>query len=138
MVAGVVGGEAAGSLLGVGIGAGAAVGSDGGGLVRAVLSAALVGCTAVALRAAAALKGAIPMRLLAPVPTPVGDASGINVLLWMLDGPIASGFVGAGLALLWASVQAGWIAPFAAVLASGAVLGVVLLWARVRLGRAGG
>ncbi|WP_024357539.1 hypothetical protein [Leucobacter chironomi] len=138
MVAGVVGGEAAGSLLGVDISAGAAVGSDGSGLVRAVLSAALVGCTAVAMRAAAALKGAIPMRLLAPVPTPVGDASGINVLLWMLDGPIASGFVGAGLALLWASAQAGWIAPFAAVLASGAVLGVVLLWARVRLGRAGG
>ncbi|EYT56393.1 hypothetical protein H490_0102055 [Leucobacter sp. UCD-THU] len=133
MVAGAIGGEAIRSLLGSGAGGGA-----GDGTAWAVLSAALVGCAAVALRAVAALKGTIPMRLLAPVPTPVGDASGINVLLWTLDGPIASVFVGAGLALVWALAQGGGIPPITALVVSGVGLAAVLLWARVRLGRPGG
>jgi hypothetical protein len=32
-----------------------------------------------------ATKGSLPLELLAPVPTPIGDFSMINILLWLSD-----------------------------------------------------
>lgn len=66
-------------------------------------AALLLAAVAVLLRAISALKGTIPMGLLAPVPTAVGDMAGINVAVWMLDAPIAAALVGALLAWLWGS-----------------------------------
>ncbi|UOQ61150.1 hypothetical protein MUN76_04040 [Leucobacter rhizosphaerae] len=122
-------------LLAAALGGGALVVSGWGAAPTAVApvsAGALVG-TALALRVLSSLKGTIPMRLLAPVPTPVGDASGINVLLWTLDGSIAAALLGALLAVVWAlGIAAGGV-PVAALITSAAVLAGVLLWARVRL-----
>lgn len=111
--------------------------SWGGGAAGAWIpvSAACAAAVAVGMRALTALKGAIPLRLLAPVPTPAGDMAGVNVLIWTLDGPLNSLFAGAGLGIVWALALAGGLAPLAAILVSLAVLGAVLLWARARLGR---
>ena len=88
---------------------------------------------ALSLRVLASLKGTIPMRILAPVPTPVGDASGINVLLWTLDGPIAALLLGAVLSPIWiAGIAAGGV-PTVALVVSAVSIAVVLIWARVRL-----
>lgn len=88
---------------------------------------------ALSLRVLASLKGTIPMRILAPVPTPVGDASGINVLLWTLDGPIAALLLGAVLSPVWiAGIAAGGV-PILALVVSAVSIAAVLIWARVRL-----
>ncbi|QWL30697.1 hypothetical protein [Rathayibacter toxicus] len=78
-----------------------------------------------------ALKGTLPISLLMPVPSPIGDLSVVNAALWLADAvtimaligggltisvTIANGAVGASLALAVLSVLMGW-------------------WAQVRLGR---
>lgn len=130
-------------LTAVALGAGALLGAAAGGLIGphvrsaplALLSAVLVAGVVVAMRAAAALKGTIPLRLLAPVPTPAGDMAGVNVLMWTLDGPIAVLFLGAALGVVWALACAASLAPLGAALVTCAVLACGLLWARIRLGR---
>ncbi|WP_053385419.1 hypothetical protein [Leucobacter celer] len=96
-------------------------------------SGVLVVATALLLRALAAFKGPLPMKLLAPVPTPAGDLAGINVLLWSLDGPISAVLAGALLGVLWAPVAAtgGW--PIAASIVSLLLLAVLSAWALVRM-----
>ena len=107
----------------------------GADIAALVVSAALAATVAVGLRASTALKGPIPLRLLAPVPTPAGDASGINVLLWTLDGQFFALFLGAGLAVVWALTVAGVVGFAAALVVSALVLAGVVVSAAVRLGR---
>lgn len=100
------------------------------------LPAAAAGLTAAAiavlLRLSGALKGPLPLGLLAPVPTPAGDLSAVSVLLWTLDGVMAAALVGA---VLGALVASQWIAA-----AGAAAIAVALLawWAVARLRAAEG
>ncbi|QIK64376.1 hypothetical protein G7068_15050 [Leucobacter viscericola] len=96
-------------------------------------SSVVLVCCALALRTLAALKGSIPLRLLAPIPTPMGDASGINVALWMIDGPVLAVLIGALLGLLWAAGLASSIMMIWAAAISVVVIAAILLWARGRL-----
>ena len=124
------------AVLAVGAGAGVLLGSGvpvDGPPAFVLGSGAVPLAAALALRMLSALKGTIPLRLLAPVPTPVGDASGINVLLWTLDGTIAAILLGALLAVVWAVGITGGGVPVAALVTTVLTLGAVLVWARVRL-----
>lgn len=76
---------------------------------------------ALAARVHAAAKGPLPLALLTPVPTPMGDLSGLNVALWQVSsllmagvavavaGPLllggtwwaALGYLAAAVALVW-------------------------------------
>ncbi|WP_416446324.1 hypothetical protein AB3K78_03810 [Leucobacter sp. HNU] len=91
MIAGAAGGSgAAGGTVGAS-GAGGAAGIAGPILL------AVIGLAAMAqqLRVLAVLKGPLPQRLLAPIPTPAGDLSALNVLAWTFDGPVCAAAVGA-------------------------------------------
>ena len=48
------------------------------------------------VRAWGAAKGQIPVDLLAPVPTPMGDLSGLVVASWLADAPLVAALVGGG------------------------------------------
>lgn len=89
--------------------------------------------SALTLRLLAALKGSIPLQLLAPIPTPVGDASGITVALWMLDGPLVAALLGALLGALWAAGMASGVALLWAGIVSIAMVAGLLLRVRARL-----
>lgn len=103
-------------------------GLDGAtGLVVAIAVGAITGLFAVALRLLGALKGPLPQRLLAPIPTPVGDIASVNVLVWNLDGPILALAIGALFALILTSAPA--YLPVALI----AVLGLLLAWCRARV-----
>ncbi|PII82825.1 hypothetical protein BMH32_03855 [Leucobacter sp. OLJS4] len=83
-------------------GAGGAVGAEGavgiaGPILLAVVALAAMGQQ---LRILAVLKGPLPQRLLAPIPTPAGDLSALNVLVWTFDGPVCAAVIGALLAAL--------------------------------------
>ncbi|HXH33859.1 MAG TPA: hypothetical protein VNJ54_05530 [Plantibacter sp.] len=54
----------------------------------------------VVLRVFDAAKGPLPITLLMPVPTPFGDASSANVLLWQSDAVLLALLVGGGLTAL--------------------------------------
>lgn len=94
-------------------GVAAATGSVRGGLV-----AAAVACTATLLRASDAAKPPLPVELLAPTPTPMGDASALARLAWASDAVLLAAIGGACAAVvtaapwLWAAVTAlvVWIA----------------------------
>ncbi|QIM18284.1 hypothetical protein G7066_05775 [Leucobacter coleopterorum] len=105
----------------------------GTSLLGSASSSVVLVCCALALRLLAALKGTIPLRLLAPIPTPMGDASGINVALWMIDGPVLAMLLGALLGVLWAAGLAGGVMLTWAAVISVVVLVCVLLWAQGRL-----
>lgn len=101
------------------------------GAVALLLGAAMSIC-AVALRLLGALKGPLPQRVLAPIPTPMGDFSSVNVLLWNLDGPILAAVIGAGTA--WLVL----VAPAALLFWSPAVLVLLMMWCGARLRAAEG
>lgn len=67
----------------------------GGGGASPLLCGAVLATLVVQLRVLAVLKGTLPQRLLAPIPTAAGDLSALNVLAWTLDGPILAALVGA-------------------------------------------
>lgn len=95
--------------------------------LTAAAEGAAVALVALLLRLAGALKGPLPQSLLAPVPTPVGDVSGINVALWALDGVLVAAVAGAVLGgVSTASALAGAIA-------AGLVLALLAVWALLRL-----
>ncbi len=109
---------AAGTLLvcvGVVADPGAGSGPAEAAGVGVLLTAPVLAAAVVLLRVAAALKGTIPLRLLAPVPTPLGDVSAVNVFIWTIDGPVVALLVGAALG-------ASWGAAFAAPQVAGPVL----------------
>ena len=64
---------------------------------------ALVLVAVLVVRAWGAAKGQIPVDLLAPVPTPMGDLSGLVVVSWLADAPLVAGLVGGGTAWLLAA-----------------------------------
>lgn len=100
-------------------------GADAGQVLLAGIGGAIAGALALGLRLVGALKGPLPNRLLAPVPTPLGDMSGANVLLWSLDGVCWAALIGAALAaILVVSAPAAGIgaAVAAALLALGAAV----------------
>lgn len=74
-------------------------------------------------------KGQLPVALLAPVPTPIGDLSGLNVLAWLSDAPLASILAGA---LVTANLTGG--RPMEAALVAAASVGLLLLGLRRRIG----
>ena len=96
-----------------------------------VAAAAILGVTvslfAMALRLLGALKGPLPQRLLAPIPTPAGDLSSVNVLLWNLDGPILAAAIGVLLALLIGN------SPWVLSLAVLGMLALLIGWCAIRL-----
>ncbi|WP_449282957.1 hypothetical protein [Leucobacter sp.] len=96
------------------------------------LTGLLLVATALLLRVLSAFKGPLPMKLLAPVPTPMGDMAGLNVLLWSFDGPINAALVGALLGALWrlGIAAGGW--PVAASIVSLLLLAGLLAWALAR------
>ncbi|MGW9021664.1 hypothetical protein ACWGOE_09300 [Leucobacter chromiiresistens] len=94
----------------------------GVGPMAPVLCAAGVGVAALIARASAALKGPMPLRLLAPIPTPEGDLSGAVRLLWAVDGALLVGLAGASAPLalhapVWGAVA---VAPIGLLVAVGA------------------
>lgn len=95
--------------------------------LRAACGGAALAALALLLRLSGALKGPLPERLLAPVPTPAGDLSSMNVLLWSLDGPIWALLLGAGLAAI------ATVGPVAALIALAASLAALAIWATYRL-----
>lgn len=120
------------ALLAMGVSASGALATSepADGIAGALIvlgEAVALAVAALLLRALAALKGTLPQRLLAPVPTPVGDMSGLNVLIWTLDGAINAALCGALVADAWAVGAA----PGAIV--SVLVLAGLALWVRGRL-----
>lgn len=95
----------------------------------ALCATAGISLIALALRLHGSLKGPLPERLLAPVPTPVGDASGINIVLWGADALVIAVLSGA---IVFALCS---ISPIAAVLTLGVILGILALWSETRLRR---
>jgi hypothetical protein len=82
----------------------------------------------VVLRTFDAAKGPLPILLLMPVPTPFGDASSLNVLIWQSDAVLLALLVGGGMTALAP------VAPGAAVVVLLVVLVIVaaLGFARLR------
>ncbi len=109
-----------------------AAAAAGGAAPPALLGGALLGLVSVALRLLGSLKGPLPQRLLAPVPTPAGDMAGVNIVLWNLDGPIWAMLIGAGLAAL------GAVSPLWAILVAFASIAGLVLWSATRLRAAEG
>jgi len=97
------------------------------GVLIALGEAAALAVAALLLRALAALKGTLPLRLLAPVPTPLGDMSGLNVLIWTLDGAITAALCGALVAGAWA------VGAVPGAIVSALVLAGLAFWVRGRL-----
>lgn len=77
-----------------------------------------------------AVKGPVPLKVLAPVPTPAGDMSAINLVMWLLDAVIIVVLIGGAATALAAS---GLFAA-GAILLGVAALGI-LVWAAVRHGK---
>ncbi|CAD6008505.1 hypothetical protein [Agreia sp. COWG] len=96
-------GAGAGSVLGFGFDGGSVGGFDsgfGGGVaavVAAVLASVAVAVVSVLLlvlvRVYDSAKGPLPLTLMAPVPTPVGDMSALVVAAWQADAVLLAGFV---------------------------------------------
>ena len=95
----------------------------------AALAGAGIALSALVLRLHGALKGPLPERLLAPIPTPVGDASGINIALWSADSLVLAMMSAALFFSLCVTVP--WVA---AVVLCGMLCGV-LCWTEARVRR---
>lgn len=91
-----------------------------------------VAVIAVLLRLAGALKGPLPQALLAPVPTPAGDLSGFNVMLWSLDGVLVAMLVGGVLAAIAAA------SAIAGLVSAAVVIALLAAWSGFRLRSAEG
>lgn len=113
-------------------------GGEGNAGLRALATAPVAAVAAVLLRIAAALKGTIPLRLLAPVPTAAGDLAAINVFVWSIDGPVVAAVSGAALGALWAATAgSGVLALAVAAVGTLVVLAALLGWIGSRVGASG-
>ncbi|MCW4457224.1 hypothetical protein [Microbacterium sp. MPKO10] len=90
-------------------------------------AALALGVLACALRAHGAVKGPMPLRLLAPISTPAGDASILVITAWALDGPVLA--IIAGLVLVMA-VPGGVLPVLGATVV---MLAILAPWAWLRL-----
>ena len=93
---------------------------------------ALVAVFITLLRVFDSLRGPLPIGLLLPVPTPVGDVSILNVIAWQADALILLLAGAAGLTVL--ATQSGWASVAWLVVACGVV--AVLMVRRLRSLRA--
>lgn len=109
--------------------AAAALGASQGAAIAPaqIVIGALFGLLALALRLPGAVKGPLPQKLLAPVPTPAGDLASLIVLCWSLDGPIWALVLG-GLFAVVAAVSSGW-----AILLAAVMIALLLIWTAARL-----
>ncbi|MGM1018665.1 MAG: hypothetical protein ACQEW8_14120 [Actinomycetota bacterium] len=104
-------------LLAVSVVSGGAVLLAGGDLLAAIGMVAL-GVVVVAVRAFDSAKGPLPISLMMPVPTPMGDASAIGIWLWQADALLLT----AATSQLLASAATGtlsaliWVVPALALL----------------------
>lgn len=113
-------------------------GGEGSAALRALATAPVAAVAAVLLRIAAALKGTIPLRLLAPVPTAAGDLAAINVFVWSIDGPVVAAVSGAALGALWAATAGSGLLTLAvAAVGTLVVLAALLGWIGSRVGASG-
>jgi hypothetical protein len=95
----------------------------------ALIAAPVFALVMVALRGVSAVKGPLPVTLLLPVPTPVGDVSILFALAWSFDGLLIALSLGACLALgVATSVPA-------LVLSAAVLLSAFAIWGRKRLQR---
>lgn len=92
---------------------------------------ALVAVFCVGLNALSALKGPLPAEYLSPVPSPMGDFSGVLVLMWLSDAVIV---VVAVAGTLTARIALGHGAVTSVIWLMVAAVAVVM-WARSRLSR---
>lgn len=70
-------------------------GTGGGSSAITLVAALFLGLVALIARLASALKGPLPPALLTPMPTPMGDVSAINRLVWAVDGVLLTTIAGA-------------------------------------------
>ncbi len=84
---------------------------------------------AVAVRAYDSAKGPLPLLLLTPVPSPLGDLSSVTVSIWEADALIITTVAGA------AAVAMAGASPVRLLAAAGALAGVLILALRRRLTR---
>lgn len=110
---------------------GAAVATAWGGSIAAAAWSALVVLFAVVMQLFAGAKGQLPVALLMPVPTPVGDLSVLGVLLWLADAIVITGLVAGGLTGGLAVSGPGFWDVALLLLATGAIW----LWASGRLNK---
>lgn len=68
-----------------------------------ILSSLALGLLTLMARIGNALKGPLPPRLLAPIPTPVGDLGAAVRMIWALDAVLLVAFAGAAAALAFES-----------------------------------
>ncbi len=100
----------------------ALAGGAGGALLAAtgrtphVLVLVLVLATVFVVRVWGTAKGQLPVSLLTPIPTPLGDLSALNVTAWLADAPLVAAFAGGGVVWLLTDGRA-----------ADAVVGVVVL-----------
>lgn len=87
-------------IVGAAVAASASAAVAGIGLFPPLLSSLAVGLLALLARVGNALKGPLPPALLAPVPTPVGDAAAAIRLIWALDAVLAAALAGIAAALI--------------------------------------
>lgn len=108
-------------------GAFGAVGGGGTGPLLPVLAASALLLLTVAIQACSAARGDLPLALLLPIPTAVGDISILNVAAWHATGLLLAAILGGGvLAVADATIAGG---AFAAALA----LAVVVAWTAGRI-----
>jgi hypothetical protein len=76
------------------------VAAMGGAVWGSAFGAVVVALSAVAARVLDALKPPMPVVLLLPIPTPMGDLSAANRVVWVLDALLLTGLAGAGVAVV--------------------------------------
>lgn len=81
--------------------------------LHALAGAVLVGIGCVQVRIGDALKGPMPLALLTPSPTPMGDPSAITRLVWALDAVLLAMLTGVAAATVWTMT---WLAVVTAVI----------------------
>ncbi|WP_114907849.1 hypothetical protein [Ornithinimicrobium murale] len=103
--------------------AGAGLARLAGWPAAGLVEAALLGVLLVAVRAFDSTKGPLPLTLLTPAPSPVGDLSGLMVMAWQADALLLA--IALGLGLAYVLTTGGLLlAAGAAVLALVAVVGL--------------
>src|SRR5690606_13063232 len=102
----------------------------GGAPVAASVAASLSAAVLV-VRAYDAAKGPLPLSLMMPVPTPLGDASAIGVWAWQLDALLITGALSTWLGTR--AITEPWVLLWAAP-----AIAVLVVLTRGRLRRAAG
>lgn len=90
----------------VGIAAMVIVVATGGAAAPPMIAASIVALSAVGARLLDALKPPMPVELLFPIPTPMGDLSAATRVIWVLDAFFLTALVGVGVI---SAVQAPWV-----------------------------